>query len=474
MKAIKAIFIVILFFIWSCDKEKTETSKTNQLTIFFVNDVHGQIDNFSKIKQIVDAERGTKNVLLVSSGDMFSGNPVVDNYNEKGFPIIDLMNDCEFDISVLGNHEFDYGPKILQQRIEQSKFPWICVNIEVKNSGVQPLAAFHTLLTGDLRITFLGLLETAGSKNTVIPSSHPLKVKDFEFVPAQGIIKDYIQLKEQEDADLLIALSHLGLGSYEGGIGDFQLAYENYFIDAIIGGHTHAIMDTVFSNTPIFHAGAYLHYLGKIEFQIQNKKIQSSKFELIDLDSYSQYDVSVQSKIDSYNDISYLKEVIGFSEQNLNRYETGCFYTDALRIQMNVDVAFQNTGGVRSGMESGDITVHEIFEISPFNNGTLIYEMTVAEIKQFLIGSESGFYYSGIYPKKEDGELVILDQNFRKIPDDYVLKVGINDYIPAMHSVYFPTNGQVQQLTAAETLIGYLRNNDAPINYSGCNRYFRY
>jgi 5'-nucleotidase len=100
--------------------------------------------------------------------------------------------------------------------------------------------------------------------------------------------------------------------------------------------------------------------------------------------------------------------------------------------------------------------------------------MTVAEIKQFLIGSESGFYYSGIHPQKEDGELVILDQNFRKIPDDFVLKVGINDYIPAVHSSYFPNNGQAQQLTAAETLVEYLRNNKKPVNYSGCNRYFRY
>ena len=50
---------------------------------------------------------------------------------------------------------------------------------------------------------------------------------------------------------------------------------------------------------------------------------------------------------------------------------------------MNVDLTFQNSGGIRSSLDEGDITVREIYEISPFNNGTVIYEMTVAEIKEF-------------------------------------------------------------------------------------------
>jgi len=474
MKTIKAIVIIALVFIWGCNKENPKHSESKNLTIFFVNDVHGQIDNFSKLKHLVDAERANNNVLLVSSGDIFSGNPVVDNAEEKGFPIIDLMNDCGFDVSVLGNHEFDYGPEVLQQRIEQSEFPWICANVDTKNSGVEQPPAFYTIQAGDLRISFLGLLETSGSKNAVIPSSHPGKMKDLKFVPAQNIVRDYMFLKEQENADLLIALSHLGLNSYDGTIGDFQLAVENYFFDLIIGGHSHAIMDTVFSNTPIYQAGAYLHASGKINLEIENKTVKSAQFELIDLDNYAEVDASLQAKIENYNDIPHLKEVIGFADVFHSRPQVGCFYTSALLNQMNVDVAFQNSGGVRSALDYGDITVREIYEISPFNNGTLIFEMTVSLIKEFLIGSESGFYYSGIIPRKVDGELVIYDTSLRKIPDNYLLKVGINDYIPAVHSIYFPNNGERQTLTAAETLIEYLRNNPEHLDYTDCYNYFSY
>ena len=62
----------------------------------------------------------------------------------------------------------------------------------------------------------------------------------------------------------------------------------------------------------------------------------------------------------------------------------------------------------------------------------------------------------------------------RKIPDDYILKIGINDYIPAVNYIYFPDDGVIQPLTAAETLIAYLENVNSKIYYPNCNRYFRY
>jgi hypothetical protein len=100
--------------------------------------------------------------------------------------------------------------------------------------------------------------------------------------------------------------------------------------------------------------------------------------------------------------------------------------------------------------------------------------MTVEQIKLFLQGSGSGFYYSGIQIRKVDGSIEIRDAQGRKIPNEYVLKVGINDYIPAVHPLYFPDNGMVQSLTAAETIIAYLEGNNAPIDFSSCYNYFRY
>ncbi len=106
------LLLSFLFVIISCTSGPSSLpieSIDKKLTIFITNDIHGKIDNFAKLKYLVDEEKKKTNVLLTNAGDIFSGNPIVDNYPQKGFPIIDLMNRVGYDISVIGNHEFDYG-----------------------------------------------------------------------------------------------------------------------------------------------------------------------------------------------------------------------------------------------------------------------------------------------------------------------------------------------------------------------------
>ncbi len=139
------------------------------LTIFFVNDQHGRINNFSKVKAIVDAAKAEGNALLVSAGDICAGNPIVDQYSEQGFPMIDIMNRAGFDVGVLGNHEFDFGPDVLKDRMDQSQFPWILANMDASGSAVSQPDPYVTLPVGDLRVTFLGLWKPTIRKMTSSP-----------------------------------------------------------------------------------------------------------------------------------------------------------------------------------------------------------------------------------------------------------------------------------------------------------------
>jgi 2',3'-cyclic-nucleotide 2'-phosphodiesterase (5'-nucleotidase family) len=246
------------------------------------------------------------------------------------------------------------------------------------------------------------------------------------------------------------------------------------YFDLIIGGHSHQTINTTINNIPIFQSGSYLNNLGKIELTIKDKTVQSIDFELINLNTYSEHDSELKAIIDDYNDMPYLNEVIGYSHLYHERSQVGCFYSDALKGVMNVDVTFQNTGGVRSTLNEGDITNREVFEISPFNNGTVIFDMSVTEIKDFLIGSGSGFYYSGVQIKQIGNAIQIKDLNNNIIPDNTILSIGTNDYIPAVYANYFPSNGNIQLLTAAETIISYLENNNSQVNYPNCDHYFRY
>jgi len=476
MKTKLISFLFITTFLFSCSKENDspEENRSKSFTIFFVNDVHARIDNFAKVKHIVDAERNKTSVILASSGDLFTGNPVVDNYADKGYPIIEIMNQVEFDIAVIGNHEYDYGIETLNERIKQSNFRWVCANVETGSSSLQKIPAFYTFSIDDLKVTFLGLVETSGSKESIIPSTHPEKVKELTFQHAKNIVQNYKTIKQEEEADIYIALSHLGHNSYGTKMGDFKLAEENTFFDLIIGGHSHSIIDTVVAGTPIFQSGEHLNNLGQIEVTLYDNAIQEINFKLINLNNYNQYDQQLKTIINTYNDRPELDEVIGHSGINHSIMETGCFYTDALRKYLNVDVSFQNPGGIKAKLEQGDITKRNIFNIAPFNYGVLIYEMTVEEIKEFLVGSESGFYYSGIRIEKVDKSIQIKDLYGQIIPDEQILKIVVNDYIPAIHSAFFPEDGALHPLTDSETLITYLGDIGVSVNFAGYVNYFRY
>ena len=474
-KMLQLVFAVLVFI--SCAKDKNPSSSSNsptKLTIFIMNDMHGQLDNFSKVKYIVDEEKTNTNVLLVSAGDLFSGNPIVDNYPEKGYPMIDLMNKVGVDVSVVGNHEFDYGEINLKARIEQADFKWVCANMQTNASVVPEVAPYTTVKVDDIHVTFLGLVETDGKENATIPSTHPWRVKNIAFDRPENVVGNYASLKTNEDADLLIALTHLGYSKSGGRLGDKQLANQYPFFDLIIGGHSHSKINEVVNDIPIYQAGSYLNYLGKIELTVRNKKITSLDYELIDLNTISNEDSNIKAVIDSYNDEPFFKEVVGFAEAYHERRHAGNFTADALRLQMGVDIAFQNTGGVRANIDQGDITKKEIFSVLPFNNPTMTYTMTVAEIKNFLKGTGAGFYYSGVTFERSGDDIIVRDLSGNLISDTTSLTVGLNDYIPAVFDTYFPATNQTSTQTDAETVINYLQQKNSQINYTSSNNYFRY
>lgn len=465
-------FITLLALTITCSKSDgsptpTPEDKSKEITIFHINDAHGSIENFAKIKSIIDAEKASTNVIFVGAGDMFSGNPVVDNHVEKGYPMIDLMNRTGIDIAVLGNHEFDYGESVLKDRMLQAQFNWVCANVSMQGTEVMQPSPYETITMNDVKVVFLGLVETNGKEDDIIPSTHPWKVQNFTFQPYQDVIINYESIKEQTNSDIYVALTHLGEFS------DRSVAANYPYFDLIIGGHSHTKTNISVSGTPIYHAGSHLNYLGKISMQIKNKEIESINFELIDLNNVTTNDTNLSTLIASYNEDADLDEVIGYANAYHSKVNLGSFYTDALKTVMDADISFQNPGGVRSDLDEGPITKREIFSIDPFNNGSVTYEMSVQDIKIFLEQTATAVYYSGIVIDQEGQSIVIRDENNQVLPDNIVLKLAINDYIPAVYEAYFSSPTQ-WPFTTAEALIQFLESGDGIIDYSNKNNYFRF
>ena len=84
----------------------------------------------------VDRARGKTPSLLLAAGDMIQGNAWANLFQGKSS--IEVMNAMKFDAMVVGNHEFDFGPKVLKERLAQARFPMLGANV-TRFAGPQAL-----------------------------------------------------------------------------------------------------------------------------------------------------------------------------------------------------------------------------------------------------------------------------------------------------------------------------------------------
>ena len=200
------------------------------------------------------------NSLLIDNGDFLQGNPMGDYIAyERGMkdgdmhPIIAAMNTLGFDASTLGNHEFNYGLDFLMKSLSGAAFPVISANV-AKTLGTTP--------TGDTTLVppyvILDRMLTDGEGST-----HPIRIGLIGFVPPQimnwdrrhlegnvsardivATAKAYVPQMREEGAEIIVALSHSGIGPAEHVEGmenaSVPLAMVDG-IDAIVAGHHHRV-----------------------------------------------------------------------------------------------------------------------------------------------------------------------------------------------------------------------------------------
>ncbi|MGZ2371603.1 bifunctional metallophosphatase/5'-nucleotidase [Ancylomarina sp. YFZ004] len=473
IKTIKPLFFLsLILLLGACSKDSSNTivveNKSEDIIILHINDVHAEIDNFPKIAAYINELRETNdNVFLFSAGDLFSGNPYVDRHNKPGYPMIDLMNKLKFDAAVIGNHEFDYGQETLNNRIEQANFPFVCANIDAGNATLNQPNAYTTLTSnGGFEIKILGLIETGTEINgRYIPSTHPDKVEGIEFPYYISEAKNYTYLKKNDN--LFVVLSHLGENS------DRKLAIEYNEIDLIIGGHSHKVIKNPYeeNNALICQAGSKGRYIGRVDIKIEDGLVLSKSAKLIEVENLTKTDSEIASLVSEYNDNPALNKVIA---QNLaefnNKDEIGALMTDAINWKLETDIAFQNKGGIRSWLPLGDIKIKHVYELDPFNNEVIIYEMTCDEIRSLINGTGSGdLKVAGIQYRYMEQGIQLEDYDGRELDESKTYKVGLNSYVASAYTFDHTDEGQNSYVITADCLIDFLKN-EKEINYSGVIR----
>jgi 5'-nucleotidase / UDP-sugar diphosphatase len=466
------IVLAIHSFLFS---QVTGEKEVTEIVILHTNDMHAKIDNFAKLAYLADSLKRTHpHVFLFAAGDNFTGNPVVDMIADKGFPMIDLMNRCGFDVSAIGNHEFDLGLDFLAKRIDQAKFPFICCNVETTGTALKQPPPYIVLDAGKgIKISVLGIIEL---NENGIPDSHPSKMTGLKFRDGITAAKEYSSLKGQNT--VLIGLTHLGV------LDDVKLAKEMPQLDLIIGGHSHTMIDTamIVNGVMITQAGSGLKYAGKATLLIKDGKVVDRSDEIISLSKITGYDKQIQVLIDNYNNNSEFKKVIARTEKGLEGVdELGSMMTDAMVHQAKVDFAFQNRGGIRIGsLPPGEIKINDIYKLDPFGNQVVLYEMTAGEIRSLICNAfnrEKGIdlQVSGMtYTLHSDNAgqsrgVEMKDPSGNELDSLKTYKVAMNSYMAASYRFDHKDPGTTLYVTTAQALIDYLTE-IKKVEYKGIRR----
>ncbi len=271
-KYISVLLVLCLSFSVSAQKK---------LVILHTNDTHSHLEPLPMSdrnnpgqggvvnrKAIIDSVRSVEqNVLLIDAGDFVQGTPYFNMF--KGRAEVDAMNLMQYDVTVIGNHEFDYGLDTMKMIFERLSFPILCCNYDFSRTVLKDIVKPYIILNRfGLKIGIIGV--------GVDPEGLVQKDKyaGMTFSPIIESVNQYAELlKKKEKCDFIICVSHAGYGT------DQIIAGKSEYLDIIIGGHSHTFMkepnmrkNLLGKDVMVYQTGRYGVNIGKIEVELGKAK----------------------------------------------------------------------------------------------------------------------------------------------------------------------------------------------------------
>jgi S-sulfosulfanyl-L-cysteine sulfohydrolase len=280
-------------------KNDSETPKNGTITFLQTTDVHCQLhahdELFLENKQLTFRKTGgyahlataldvlkkenPENTITIDTGDMFQGSMLSVKTTGKAF--VPLLNALNYDLYLPGNWEVVYNKKNMQKLMGGLLAPKVCANMfhdlgDGKKGELifQPYQIVHRL---GVKIGILGYTDP------MVPlRQSPLYSKGIIYTKPEENLKQYVEiLREQEQCDFVIVLSHLGLSQ--------QIALGNHpdskGVDYIFGADTHERVRKPIqtTNSKIVEPGAFGSFVGRLDLKVENGKITGEKYQLIEV-----------------------------------------------------------------------------------------------------------------------------------------------------------------------------------------------
>jgi 5'-nucleotidase / UDP-sugar diphosphatase len=476
--------IVVLVVLTGCAGVSgyTPSDEPHTLVVLHTNDHHGHPLAFfdypspgqgglparASLVKAIRAE--APNVLLLDAGDLNTGRPESNFF--KAEPDLLGYNFIRYDAMALGNHEFDVDMARMQAQIKASDFPWLCANAKLAGDYLPNVKPYIIKAYPGFRVAILGLV-TASTAHT----GNPANVQGITFEDEVAVAAELVpELKAK--ADIVIALVHMGIYD-DDTLGSRRLAAEVPGLALVIDGHTHTRLDAPVMVTnkvsgeaiPVVQAKDWGLYLGKAALTFKNgavtaldwtavpvnvkqrKEVDGEKVHYF-VDKEIPEDPELLALLKPYQDQveTLLSEVIGtatapFINDKTREEETalGDIVADSQlwymrRMGFDIDFAFQNGGGIRATLGSGEIQKRTVYEVLPFDNSICVVALKGSDVIA-LFDQTPAAVGQGAMPQVSDGVRFTIDTAGGKVTDLHIggrpvdpqktYKIALNSYLAA-------------------------------------------
>jgi 5'-nucleotidase len=317
--------------------------------------------------------RESPHTLFVLAGDTLS--PSLLSTLRQGAQMIEAWNALGLDVATFGNHEFDFGPAVLAQRMGESRFPWVSSNVLDRATGA-PFGGARAWLRRDFDGVRVGLIGLT-TPDTARTSNGGPGVRFEEPVAAARAA-----LGAVGPVDLRVAVTHLPLRE------DRALA-EAQPIDAILGGHDHDPMLHEQGGAVIIKAGSDALNVGQVEYEMRCGAVMARRQRLIPVDERLAEAPDVAALVQRQATLlaRELDTVVGETRAPLEARESvtrreetpiGRLFADLMRERVGAQIGLLNSGAIRGNrvIPAGPITKRDIRQLLPFSNTVTLLEVS--------------------------------------------------------------------------------------------------
>ena len=424
----------LLCSLFALSAVSTAMAQEVNIKLLGTSDVHGRIvpwsygadveDKSGSYAQIAtyvkDVRKNNKNVVLVEVGDAIQDNQIdvfaKDKKYYKDHPIPKVLNEMNYDIFVLGNHEFNFGMKALDEILKDIKAKKLTANFYHKKNDKRYIDATTIIEKDGVKLGIIGLSTPMSAKFEEDTGN----LKDMKFTSPTEEARTQVEKLKAKGVDAIIAVTHMGIDNENNipdtGMRDVINAVDG--IDVVIAGHMHKdVPSETIKNTLITEPHRYGTVVSEVDltFDINDKKevklvkkesktvpVKALEADKKIVEIYKPY----HEKLRELNNV-----VIGQTANEMVPQETkhgvsaafskdtglSSFINDVEQHYSGADVVTFSFDHQKARMNKGDIKKKDIIFNYRYAGGDVtVYELTGKQLKEYMEWSAN--YFDTIQP----------------------------------------------------------------------------